>query len=110
MLKKLTGNYVGFEVITAVAFETSVFHDITPCSPLKFSSRRFGGTCNLHLQDERISQLLYAGFLAYSSTMKMEATCSSETSFDSYGLHGVISWKIKVKLYPCNRPWRPIGL
>jgi hypothetical protein len=31
---------------------------------------------------------------AYSSTLKMEAICSSETSVDVNGLHGVISQKI----------------
>jgi hypothetical protein len=33
----------------------TVFWDITPCSLLKVS-RRFGGTCRLHLQGRRISR------------------------------------------------------
>jgi hypothetical protein len=34
---------------------STIFCDITPCSPLKVN-RRFGGTCRLHLQRRRISQ------------------------------------------------------
>jgi hypothetical protein len=49
--------------------KSSVFWDITQCSPLKVH-RRFGGTCHLHLQGQIISQARYqvvacfhAGFL-----------------------------------------------
>jgi hypothetical protein len=35
--------------------KSSVFCDITPCSPLKVN-QRFGGTCRLHLQGRRICQ------------------------------------------------------
>jgi hypothetical protein len=35
--------------------KSSIFWDITPCSPLKVN-RRFGGTCRLHIQGRRISQ------------------------------------------------------
>jgi hypothetical protein len=42
--------------------KSSTFWDITPCSPLKVN-QRFGGTYRS----------------AYSSTLKMEAICSSET-------------------------------
>jgi hypothetical protein len=45
--------------------------------------RRFGGTCRFHLQGRRIVQFatcLLAGLLNYSSTLKMEAIRSSETS------------------------------
>jgi hypothetical protein len=64
-----------------------------PCNALKIN-RRFGGTC-LNLQGRRISQArnqhkelcLSPSFTlvscsAYSSTPKMEAICSSETSVD----------------------------
>jgi hypothetical protein len=70
--------------------KSTIFWDITPCSPLKVN-RRFGGTC-LHLQGLRISQarkqicLLPAFTLvsgsAYTSTLKMEAICTSETSIE----------------------------
>jgi hypothetical protein len=42
MIQKITGvAYVGFEVLTAVVMNSSVFWDIMPCSPLKVN-RRFG--------------------------------------------------------------------
>jgi hypothetical protein len=34
---------------------SSIFWDITPCSPLKVN-RRFGGTFRLHLQERKVSQ------------------------------------------------------
>jgi hypothetical protein len=67
-----------------------------PCSPLKVSWR-LRGTCHLHLQGQRISQarnhheagrwdlsacILLVSSLVYSSTLKMEATRSSETLVD----------------------------
>jgi hypothetical protein len=53
---------VGFEVFTAMVIKTIIFWDITPCSPLSVN-------------------LLVCWFLAeiISSTLKMEAACSSET-------------------------------
>jgi hypothetical protein len=86
--------FVGFEVLTAVVMKSYIFWDIMLCSPLKVN-RRYGGTCHLHHQGRRMSQakhqreglcflptfrLVYC--LAYSSTLKMEPTCSSETSID----------------------------
>jgi hypothetical protein len=87
--------YVGFDVLTAVVMKSTIFLDITPCSPLKVN-RRFAGTYRLHLQGRGISrernqherrwQAEPASTLiscsAYSSTLKMEAICSSETSVD----------------------------
>jgi hypothetical protein len=52
---------VGFEVFTAVVMKRIVFWDMTPCSPL-------------------CSHLLARWFAGLSSTLKMEALCSSETS------------------------------
>jgi hypothetical protein len=49
-----------------------IFWDMTPCSPLSFT-RRFGGTYLL-------ATCLLDGLLNYSSTLKMEAIRSSETS------------------------------
>jgi hypothetical protein len=46
---------VGLEVLTAEVRKSSVFLDITTCSPMKVSWR-FGGTHPLHLQGRRISQ------------------------------------------------------
>jgi hypothetical protein len=42
-------SYVGFDVLTAVVMKSTIFRDITPCSPLSVN-RRFGGTYRLHLQ------------------------------------------------------------
>jgi hypothetical protein len=53
-----------------------IFWDITPCSPLRVN-RLFGGTC--HLIDTCFALV---SCLAYSSTLNMEAICSSETSLD----------------------------
>jgi hypothetical protein len=75
---------VGFEVLTAVVMKSTIFRDITPCSPLKVN-RRFGGTYRLNLQGLRISRARnqrenewQAGLCSFS-TLKMEAICSSET-------------------------------
>jgi hypothetical protein len=43
----------GFEVLTAVAMNTSFFWNIMPCSQVKVN-RRFGGIRRLHLQGRRI--------------------------------------------------------
>jgi hypothetical protein len=53
-----------------------IFWDMTPCSLLS-SNRRLGGTYRLHLQDRR-TLLVLAKII--SSTLKMEAIYSSETS------------------------------
>jgi hypothetical protein len=71
--------------------KSTVFWDIMPCSPLKVK-RRFGGTNCLHLQGQRIRRARNQSELslppaftlvscsAYSSTLKIEAICSSQTS------------------------------
>jgi hypothetical protein len=64
-------HHVGSEVLTAVVMESSIFWDITPCSPLKVRAR-------LCLPPA----FTPVSCLAYSSTLKMEAKCSSETSVD----------------------------
>jgi hypothetical protein len=72
--------------------KSTIFSEITPCSPLKVN-RRFGGTYRLHLQGRKISQARnprenrWQGFilvscLAHFYTLKMEAICCSETSVD----------------------------
>jgi hypothetical protein len=70
-----------------VVIKISIFQVITSCSSVKVNWR-FRGTCSLHLQGRRISQALLAtcftlvSSLAYSSTLKMEVTCSSKTWVD----------------------------
>jgi hypothetical protein len=56
--------------------KSSIFWDITPCSPLKVN-RRFGGT-ELCLPPT----FTLVSCSVYSSTLMMEAMCSSETSVD----------------------------
>jgi hypothetical protein len=59
---------LGFEVLTAVVMKSSVFWDITPCSPLKVN-QRFRGTCCFHHRREAGSKqnstccLPHVGFL-----------------------------------------------
>jgi hypothetical protein len=64
----------------------TIFWDITACSPVRFN-RRFGGTYRLHLQGWKISLARNRSEdewqASYSSTLKMEAICSSETSLDT---------------------------
>jgi hypothetical protein len=71
--------HVGFEVLTAVFIESTTFWDITSYTriPLKVN-RRFGGTYLLCLPPA----FTLVSCSAYSSTLKMEAICSSETSVD----------------------------
>jgi hypothetical protein len=86
-----TYDYVGFEVLTVVVVKSTIFWVIALCTPLKVN-RRFGGTYRLHLQGGRISQarnhlcfppaFILVSCFAYFSTLKMEATCASETSVD----------------------------
>jgi hypothetical protein len=67
--------------------QSNVFWDVVPCSLLKVS-RRFEGTYRLHLRGWRIRCPLHADFSrGYSSALKMELTCSSETSDELNGLH-----------------------
>jgi hypothetical protein len=55
--------FAGFEVLTAVVMNSTIFWDITPCSPLRVN-RRFGGTYGLHLQSRALlATFFHAGFL-----------------------------------------------
>jgi hypothetical protein len=68
--------------IEKMRFKSSASRDITPCSPSKVS-RRFGGTCCLHLHGHAVLAAFFVLFsLFYSSTPKMEAVCSSERPVD----------------------------
>jgi hypothetical protein len=64
-------NYKGFEVLTAVVMKSTVFWDVTSCSPLKVS------WCFRGLP----SSFILVSCLAYL-TMKLEAICMSEMSVD----------------------------
>jgi hypothetical protein len=70
-----------------LGLKSTIFWDITSCNPLRVI-RRFGGTYRLHLQGRKISRARNQRerwFLAQIifSTLKMEATCFSETSADT---------------------------
>jgi hypothetical protein len=45
-LEKIKIYEVGFEVLTAVVMKSTIFWDMTPCSPLSCNGR-FGETCRL---------------------------------------------------------------
>jgi hypothetical protein len=81
-----------------VGFEVSILLDVKSCSPLKIN-RRFGWICRLHNHSQRSQARKHResrwkaelclplaftqiSCLVYSSNLKMEATCSSETSTD----------------------------
>jgi hypothetical protein len=68
--------FVEFEVLTAIDMKSSIFWDVTPCSPVN-DNIRFVGTYRLHLRGERLSlarsqhetgskicYLLHASFMA----------------------------------------------
>jgi hypothetical protein len=89
------------EVLTAVVMKSSIFYDITPCSPLKVN-RRFGRTYRLNLQCRRISRafhlachLLSRWFLArlILRSWRWKPYAPPKRRLSSNGLHGVISQK-----------------
>jgi hypothetical protein len=53
VLREITIKLLGFQVLRAVVMKSSIFWDITPCSPLK-DNLRFGGTCRLQLLEKLI--------------------------------------------------------
>jgi hypothetical protein len=64
---------VGFEVFTAVTMKNAVFWDMALCGFI--INQRFEGTCHLYLQSTTNKE----SEEKCSSTLKMEATRSSET-------------------------------
>jgi hypothetical protein len=70
---------VGLEIPTAVLMKRFIFWNIMPCSPLKINGR-FGETCRLHIQDQRISQARNQNEAGSKQSKLKEAACSSETS------------------------------
>jgi hypothetical protein len=67
---------IRFEVLTAAVMKSSIFWDIMPCSPLEVNGRSGGSRRSVATYFTLVS------CLAYSSTLRMEATCSCETSVD----------------------------
>jgi hypothetical protein len=75
------GSYsMGFEVLRELVMKSSVFWDVTPCSPLKVKLIK-------QWAEQETELCLPTAFTHscsdYSSTLKMEAICSSEMSVDS---------------------------
>jgi hypothetical protein len=76
--------YIGFKVLKAVVMRSSIFWDIPPCSPLKvnrlfrrnISPPSSASTTKLCLPPT----FTLVSFLSYSSNLRMEEICSSETS------------------------------
>jgi hypothetical protein len=93
--------HVGFEVLTAVVIKSSVFWDMTQCSPLKVD-RRFRGTCPLHRQCWRVSQreisvkqaTIFASLTLQPWRWRWQFTPKRRLTFN--GLHGVISQKVEL--------------
>jgi hypothetical protein len=73
--------------------KSSIFWDITPCSPLKVN-RRFGGTCRLHLQSRRISRTRNQRESRWQARWKRHVPPKRRLTFKQ--IHGVISQKIKL--------------
>jgi hypothetical protein len=63
------------------SLKRSALCDVTPRSLLKIN-QSFGGACRLHLRGLLATCFMLVSCLAYSSTLKMEARCFSETSVD----------------------------
>jgi hypothetical protein len=74
-----------------------IFWDITPCGALK---------ANLHLNVNQAGNQFEAKKIK-SSTLKMKAVCSSETSWTFAVLYGVISQKIAFFIIAAVRILRP---
>jgi hypothetical protein len=80
--------FTGFEILTAVVMKSTIFWDITPCSPLKVN-RGVGGTYRLNLQSRRRAPpttCFRAGF-----PPKLRLTLN--------GLHSIISQKMVLFMF-----------
>jgi hypothetical protein len=79
----------GFEVITAVTMESTVFWVVMPCSSHR--PRSFGGTYLLHLQGRRICQTKKDGRSMRQAFSDLHGVTAPETVFfivmDIYGRH-----------------------
>jgi hypothetical protein len=88
---------IGFEVLATMVTKISIVCDITPCNPLKFN-RRFGGTCHLHLQSQRIHQARHQHKTgSIERTWRRHVLQTLRLSFKT--LHGVIAQKLELYLW-----------
>jgi hypothetical protein len=83
---------VGFEVLTEVVMKSTIFWDITPCSPLNIN-RRFGGTYCLQ---PLLATCFHAGFLLslFFSAWRWRRYVPPKLRLTLNGLHGVIFQKL----------------
>jgi hypothetical protein len=82
----------GFEVLTAVVIQNSIFWDITPCSTLNVN-QCFAGTYRLHLHGWRVS---HAWNLHEAGSKQMETICSCGKLVDFRRLHSIIFQKMEL--------------
>jgi hypothetical protein len=98
--KFLLVNYkhVGFEVITTVVMKSTIYCDITACSPLRVN-RCFGGTYLLHLKGrkkygEQETNVKAGGKQKHSFFFPEDGGNVAPKRQILNGLHGVISQKM----------------
>jgi hypothetical protein len=77
--------HVGFEVLIGVVIKNSIFWDLIPYGLLKINQQAVLADC-----------ITLVSCLAYSSTMKIEATCPSETLVDFQWNTHIISQKTEL--------------
>jgi hypothetical protein len=86
-------NYVAFEVLTAVVMKSSIFWDITPCSPLKVN-RSFGETSNSSPACHLLSLWFLARLILQPRRWGRRVPLKRRFTFN--WLHDVISQKIEL--------------
>jgi hypothetical protein len=92
MLEKAS---VGFQVLIAAVVKNNILRNITPCIPLKIS-RRFEGTCCLHLQGRRINRAINQREERWQAELwRRRQYVLPKCLLIFNGLHGVISQKIR---------------
>jgi hypothetical protein len=75
----------------------SAFWDMTPCSPVKVNGSFGGKSASIFMFEFQFTDcFMLVCCLTYSSTMKMEATCSSEMLLAFNGVRGVIYQNVEL--------------
>jgi hypothetical protein len=88
--------------VQCVDQKSTIFWDITPCSPLEVN-RLFGGTYRLHLQGRRISRARNQSKIRWQGRRYIPP----KRRFTFNGLHGVISQKIVLFITTAVRTSNP---
>jgi hypothetical protein len=96
--------------------KSSVFWDVTPCSPLK-TNRRFCGTCRLQFQGQRIigqarlyllpASVWFLSWLIILRPWRWRRHVPPKRQLNFNGLHGVISHKTELFIATAVRTWNP---